>query len=548
MRWLHKISNYHGTSWLTPHRYDKHHIDINDDNVDNIYQSSDFPWVFLGGATINDINTVQQIAGQSICIRFDVTDRDTSNLPNPVTKIPFHEPDVWTMDYYNKTQQRFNDTANSLVDAIQNNRCPIYVHCSAGINRSVSILAAALTKLTRKKLDDILQEMKSMRAIIAPQDPYYLLALEYSPSDSQQDKQDVKNQLEDNYGKLPQIPVPFTKSRQQEPVFASQNNWDNWPSRKGTGDDPHDTDAPPERTPNGDYVFYHGTDLNNATKILSERRIGLDNWGLAGINTTISNAQTYASIKGSSTKSPSTVLKIIVDKNWFQQQQVTREVGGNGKDSWLIQGEIPPSAIKSINIQRVRGDENWQSEYPNIATSCWLVKISDHNDVKNILHEIGQQQRGAPEAAMLQVQRAIGGGIMNPTIEHVGDLIHRMSERPTFDSGGYEYVKDKVEKTLRWMTSEYGFDREFEENLENNARYYNKDQKEFRDAALQALLNYANAHKSLRPVNDVQTLANDAAISLGERRFNTTVNCLRQLKSILDQGVEVWTQHAHRIN
>lgn len=147
--------------------------------------------------------------------------------------------------------------------------------------------------------------------------------------------------------------------------WLKRSQWEGWPGRQGTGDDPRDADTHPERTSNGDYVFYHGTDLNTATKIIKERRIGPDNWGKAGINTTSSNAQQYASMKASATRSPSTVVRLVVDRQWFQQQEVTREVGGNGRDSWLISGgEIPPQAIKDIHIYKIRGDVNWQTDYP----------------------------------------------------------------------------------------------------------------------------------------------------------------------------------------
>src|SRR3954463_3890963 len=78
---------------------------------------------------------------------------------------------------------------------------------------------------------------------------------------------------------------------------------------------------------------------------------------------------------------------------------------------------------------------------------------------------LASAQRNLPEKAMLQFQHAMGGGIMSSATEHIGDLTHRMSEKNTFRSAGYEYVKEKVVKCLRWLTNPYGFEREFEENI-----------------------------------------------------------------------------------
>jgi len=196
MNWLQKVAAFLGTPRLTPGRYTPQFSVHDETSLTDIYRSRDFPWVFLGSADLDDLVTVERITGKPICFRFDLTDKDTSKLPAPSVKVPFHEPKVWSNDFYNQTQQLFNQTADRLVSVIRARRCPIYVHCSGGINRSVSILAAALTKLTNRSLNDILREMKSYRGVISPDDPYYLLALEYSPNDSVYDKQLIHRELE----------------------------------------------------------------------------------------------------------------------------------------------------------------------------------------------------------------------------------------------------------------------------------------------------------------------------------------------------------------
>lgn len=181
----------------------------------------------------------------------------------------------------------------------------------------------------------------------------------------------------------------------------------------------------------------------------------------------------------------------------------------------------------------------------------WFQKISFDTSVDTSVvekfYDLADSQRGAPESAMLNTQRAIGGGLMNATIEHVGDLIHRMCERPTFHNGGYNYVKPKVDRALIWLTQEYGFGREFIENLVNNARSKGIPEEQYKRQAFDALRQYADAHRQLRPFNEVQRLANDAAIALGMTQFQQATLFLRRLQDYLNRGIEFWTAKAHEI-
>lgn len=165
----------------------------------NVYRSIDFPHVFLGGADIDDISDVEQMAGAKICARIDVTDAEVSRMLPPHTiKTPLPEHRQWDEQKYNAAQEQFNQTADQLCQIITANHCPIYVHCSAGVNRSVSILSAALSKLTNRPLNDILTEMRTQRFHISPHDAYYLMALEYSPADDTH-KQQVRQEMDKDY-------------------------------------------------------------------------------------------------------------------------------------------------------------------------------------------------------------------------------------------------------------------------------------------------------------------------------------------------------------
>lgn len=153
-------------------------------------------------------------------------------------------------------------------------------------------------------------------------------------------------------------------------------------------------------------------------------------------------------------------------------------------------------------------------------------------------------QRDLPEDAMLKVQRINGGGVLNPLVEHIGDLIHRMTEKPTFESAGYVYVKDKVEKCLRSLNHPYGFSREMFDNIQNNARFYKVPAQELKSRIFEALEEYARAHEKLPVYNTAQELARNAAISVGRLKFQETIFYLNELKKHLVTQDE-WIKFAH---
>lgn len=150
-------------------------------------------------------------------------------------------------------------------------------------------------------------------------------------------------------------------------------------------------------------------------------------------------------------------------------------------------------------------------------------------DVKAKFQELGRLQRDLPEIQMLKVQTAMGGGVLNPIVEHVGDLTHRMSHDVGWGDSGYEFVSEKLDKTIRGLDYPYGFEREFRENLISNARYSNVPLSELTANVDHALSQYADAHRQLPVYNDVQRLARDAAVAVGEKRFRDASSLLHQL-------------------
>ena len=141
---------------------------------------------------------------------------------------------------------------------------------------------------------------------------------------------------------------------------------------------------------------------------------------------------------------------------------------------------------------------------------------------------VADEQRGDPEMAMLRVQHTYKGGVLSPVVEHVGDLLHRMTEHADVGMWLEDIIEEKVKRGLSYLTHGYGFEREMEENIRAN----NADREKL-DRLLQE---YANEHKKLPVYNVAHWYARDAAIAVGEQDWNRAIQALRALKNMLDSG------------
>lgn len=138
----------------------------------------------------------------------------------------------------------------------------------------------------------------------------------------------------------------------------------------------------------------------------------------------------------------------------------------------------------------------------------------------NVRHEAAAYQRGAPELAMDRIQ-SFGGGVYSYAAEHIGDLTHRMNEHG--GKLGLSHVRPKVETQYSNLHSGYGFEREHAENLAGNQRSAQREGREFDAHGLRiAKLQYALAHAHVPVYNAPSAVARNAAISLGEDRFDAT--------------------------
>ena len=177
MNWFKKAQSFYGSpsmeglSFYAPEKSGE---------FDNVYQSSDFPHVFLGGK--NDIEKAQQMTNEPICRVIDVS----KHLP---------EHRVWNQQEYQKTKKTLIKLINVVAATITSYSCPIYIHCQLGANRSVSVVAAAIAKLTGRSVMDVLSEIKTQRGMAGPDDAYLnMISQHFEPNEEIRDR--VRSKLE----------------------------------------------------------------------------------------------------------------------------------------------------------------------------------------------------------------------------------------------------------------------------------------------------------------------------------------------------------------
>jgi len=165
----------------------------------------------------------------------------------------------------------------------------------------------------------------------------------------------------------------------------------------------------------------------------------------------------------------------------------------------------------------------------NFYALCNLLEENKEEDFKRKSIEIARLQRIKPEQKMLVIQRIMGGGVISVVVEHAGDLIHRANEKVTWETAGYEYVKEKVNRVLRYLTNDYGFEKEFQENIKHNAENMKVDIDVFKRKVYESLLEYGAEHEKLPAYNECQKTMKEICFSIGKRDWESAVKRLKIL-------------------
>lgn len=188
------------------------------------------------------------------------------------------------------------------------------------------------------------------------------------------------------------------------------------------------------------------------------------------------------------------------------------------------------------------------------------VKLPDH--VAGIFNKIADQQRGEAEDIATKLSEpsdppekhtmnAHGKGFRQFMSEHIGDLIHRMTERYATNSGtmGYEAVKEKVDRSLHYLRHPYGHGREAQEQLTNNHDFHVREKghegslEDWKKAHAAVGERYAQAHSRIPVYNDMQFHAREAAMAYGRKDYDRCEFHLTRLDNKLVDP-DVWADHA----
>ncbi len=147
-------------------------------------------------------------------------------------------------------------------------------------------------------------------------------------------------------------------------------------------------------------------------------------------------------------------------------------------------------------------------------------------EIAKAFEAVADEQRGAPEHAMLRAQHYYKGGVLSPVIEHIGDLVHRMTEHAGAGMFLEDIIEEKVNRGLRYLTHGYGFEREMEENIRANG---------IDRAKLDELLvQYSKEHEKLPVYNVAHYHGRQAAIEIGYQNWDKAIEHLKFLKGMLD--------------
>jgi len=157
-----------------------------------------------------------------------------------------------------------------------------------------------------------------------------------------------------------------------------------------------------------------------------------------------------------------------------------------------------------------------------------------------VLSHSGNIQRGAPEEAMLAIQRKLGGGIYPFAVEHTGDLYWRTHHARMHGRSEHDEVGKKIDKVLRTLKHPYGFEREMKENITNNSTVM-KDPSIHWDTAVVLGKDYANRHNKLPVYTYPASLMVQATNHLGNMRFGATTATLEHLQE-LHSNEDLWEQ------
>lgn len=260
---------------------------------------------------------------------------------------------------------------------------------------------------------------------------------------------------------------------------------------------------------------------------------------------------------------PGSKVRLLPDKTVAEGKEVTPDAAWHVPDSddydpnYLPVGKTyraadvakPPAAEGAFGARHAGERTQYTFEAP--------TKLPETPDeIEAAFSEMNRIQRGAPESAMDGFRfHNRGEGPAGFLTEHIGDLTARLGHRAygpvaekvgkTYDElpGGFVRTKNPT-APLKDVLTDHSYRKQLVDEGYRRYSMIDKGEPGFlaRDEWVkqfdQKLANYADEHRKVPVYNEVQRLANDAAIALGEQRYLDSRDAMAKLRKYLDEGEE----------
>lgn len=167
---------------------------------------------------------------------------------------------------------------------------------------------------------------------------------------------------------------------------------------------------------------------------------------------------------------------------------------------------------------------------------------------RKLMGLVAKTQKGDPEQAMLRVQKATGGGILDVVVEHGGDIAHRIADG-LFQFNDPNFLGEPLKKTKRildLLNQPYGFEKEVMEQLRVNSEIRNIPFEQALDELKRRLGEFAKAHREIPHASQPIYLANQGNIAVGEGRFEEAARYFSDLRTMM-QDSKRYDSEARRI-
>lgn len=173
-------------------------------------------------------------------------------------------------------------------------------------------------------------------------------------------------------------------------------------------------------------------------------------------------------------------------------------------------------------------------------------------DIKSKFSTIAVAQRSGPERTMRDIQRFTGGNVINYIVEHGGDILHRITDKVEYDhldpeirSGRMDIMwkgSQKVARCISLLAQPYGFEKELNEGLMEKAKSEGRDFAEVKSELSKLLHAWGSQYASIPVYNEVQRLARDFCVDVGEQQWNSALDKMHKLHAIAEDRERFYTE------